>query len=90
LLANKFIMIGDYHQLNPLIKSKLAGKKGMSTSLFERICKSHPDCTTVLKKQFRMNKEILELSNSTFYKGVMQVGDQRVANQKVEFPTNVK
>jgi hypothetical protein len=37
-----------------------------------------------------MNKEILELSNSIFYKGVMQVGDDRVANQKVEFPSNVK
>ena len=83
-------MIGDYHQLNPLVKSRLAAKKGMSLSLFEKLCKSHPDCTTVLKKQFRMNKDILELSNAAFYKGVMQVGDDQVANQRVEFPSKVK
>ena len=34
LLAERFIMIGDYHQLNPIAKSFKAEQKGMSVSLF--------------------------------------------------------
>ena len=50
LLAKKFVMIGDYYQLNPLVKSVLAEKKGMGLSLFEKLCKTHPDSSSVLKK----------------------------------------
>lgn len=39
LLAEKFIMIGDYYQLNPLVKSFLSEKKGLGVSLFEKLCK---------------------------------------------------
>jgi DNA replication ATP-dependent helicase Dna2 len=42
LLCQKFVMIGDYYQLNPLVKSNLAVKKGFGVSLFERLCKEHP------------------------------------------------
>lgn len=38
LRADKFIMIGDYQQLQPLVKSSSAG---MKTSLFERLCKAY-------------------------------------------------
>jgi DNA replication ATP-dependent helicase Dna2 len=62
----------------------------MATSLFERLCRHHPDHTTVLKKQFRMNKEILDLSNTIIYKGIMQIGDEKVANQKVVYQNEVK
>jgi len=48
-------MIGDYYQLNPLVKSSLAEKKGMGLSLFEKLCKLHPASATVLKKQYRMS-----------------------------------
>lgn len=79
-------MIGDYYQLNPLVKSILAEKKGMGISLFEKLCKTHPTCATVLKKQYRMNKDILELSNNIIYHGVMTHGSPEVALQTVEFP----
>jgi DNA replication ATP-dependent helicase Dna2 len=39
LLADKFVMIGDFYQLNPLVKSSYAEKKGLNISLFERICR---------------------------------------------------
>jgi DNA replication ATP-dependent helicase Dna2 len=42
-------MIGDYYQLNPLVKNSLADKKGMGVSLFEKLCKKHPQSATVLK-----------------------------------------
>lgn len=79
LLAEKFIMIGDYYQLNPLVKSILAEKKGMGYSLFEKLCKKNPECATVLKKQYRMNRDILELSNNIIYHGVMTLGNESVA-----------
>ena len=62
----------------------------MGVSLFEKLCKEHPDSTTVLKKQFRMNRDILDLSNSIIYNGVMQIGDEKVAAQKVVFKNEVK
>ena len=55
MLAHKFVMIGDYYQLNPLVKSSLAEKKGLGLSLFEKLCKIHPASATVLKKQYRMS-----------------------------------
>jgi len=36
-----------------------------------------------------MNKDILELSNSIIYHGVMEHGDPKVAEQKVEFSREV-
>jgi DNA replication ATP-dependent helicase Dna2 len=50
LLAEKFVMIGDYYQLNPLVKSYLSEKKGMGKSLFEKLSKNNPESATVLKK----------------------------------------
>jgi len=76
--------------LNPLVKSNLADKKGMGMSLFEKLCKKHPRSATVLKKQYRMNNDILELSNSIIYHGVMTHGDEQVSCQKVIFPREVK
>ena len=90
LMAEKFIMIGDYYQLNPLVKSILAEKKGMCLSLFEKLCKKNHESATVLKHQYRMNNDILELSNSIVYHGSMKHGDEFVRNQKVHFPKEVK
>jgi DNA replication ATP-dependent helicase Dna2 len=80
LVSDKFIMIGDFYQLNPLVKSPLAERKGMNISLFERICRKHPEKVTILKKQYRMNKDILELSNSIIYNGVMSLGNESVGS----------
>ena len=38
LFAKKFVMFGDYYQLNPMVKSAEAEKRGMSISLFRRLC----------------------------------------------------
>ena len=40
--SSKFVLIGDYFQLSPLVKSPIAIEKGMSVSLFERLAKDHP------------------------------------------------
>lgn len=89
LLAQRFVMIGDYYQLNPLVKSNLAEKKGMGVSLFETLCKKHVKSMTVLKKQYRMCRDILELSNSIIYHGKMEHGSESVAAQTLVFPKQV-
>lgn len=73
-----------------MVKSQLAERKGLNVSLFERLCKKYPQNVTILKKQYRMNKDIMEVSNSIIYNGVMTHGDPFVANQAVDYTQNVK
>lgn len=79
LMSDRFIMIGDFYQLNPLVKSQLAERKGLNISLFERLCRKNPENVTILKKQYRMNTDILEVSNSIIYNNVMTHGTPEVA-----------
>jgi DNA replication ATP-dependent helicase Dna2 len=72
------------------VKSNLADKKGMGVSLFEKLCRKHPRSATVLKRQYRMNDDILELSNSMIYHNVMMHGSKEVATQEIKFPKTVK
>jgi DNA replication ATP-dependent helicase Dna2 len=90
LLAKKFVMIGDYYQLNPLIKSNLAARKGLNVSLFQKLCQKHPNESSILREQFRMNRDILHLSNTIVYKGIMRHSNTSIADQKIEFPNEVK
>lgn len=50
LLADKFIMIGDYYLLNPIVKNMEAERKGLSISLFRKLSEKHPYETVILKK----------------------------------------
>jgi DNA replication ATP-dependent helicase Dna2 len=49
LYAKKFIMLGDYYQLNPVIKSFEADRKGMSISLFRKLSEKHPYKVMILR-----------------------------------------
>ena len=51
--SKKFILIGDYFQLSPLVKSKEASGLGMSISLFERLAKQHKGEVCKLVDQVR-------------------------------------
>lgn len=62
----------------------MAERKGMGLSMFEKLCKAHPEHTTVLKKQYRMNKDILDLINSLIYQNMMIPANQETANQRIE------
>jgi len=83
--ANKFVLIGDHHQLNPLVNSPRAKKLGMQVSLFERLCKLHPEAVTTLKKQYRMNKDIMLMSNEIVYQGIMEPGADWVLNRSFSY-----
>jgi len=73
-MADKFVMVGDYYQENPNIKSKISEKRGMGQSLFEKLCKAHPEYATVLNLQYKMHPKIMEVSNVLVYNGKMESG----------------
>ncbi|KAL4456948.1 hypothetical protein ABPG74_014586 [Tetrahymena malaccensis] len=83
LLCEKSILIGDHQQLQPIVKSPDAANKGLSTSLFERMCKQYIDCCVKLRIQFRMNKMIMGLSNQLVYDNQLQAS-QEIQNRIIQ------
>ena len=55
-VARRFILVGDPHQLPPLVKSRLARSGGMDVSLFKRLATAHPDAVAPLAIQVRGRK----------------------------------
>ena len=58
MYSKRFVMMGDYYQLNPIIKSYEADKKGMSISLFRKLCEKHPYKVMILRESYTMNETI--------------------------------
>jgi DNA replication ATP-dependent helicase Dna2 len=50
LMADKFIMVGDYYILNPQVKNIDAEKRGLSISLFRKLSEKYPYDVVLLKK----------------------------------------
>ena len=67
MMANRFIMIGDYYLLNPMVKNPDAEKLGMSISLFRKLTEQHRSDAVILKSQYRMNDNICFLINKIAY-----------------------
>ena len=89
--ASKFVLVGDDEQLSPLVASKEAEQCGLSLSLFERLSK-HWESVAVrsLTIQYRMNDDILSLSNALIYDGAMRCASESVSTQKLEFEASGK
>jgi hypothetical protein len=67
LKAKKVIFAGDHCQLPPTIKSDDAAKKGLSTTLLEKLVALHPEAVVLLEEQYRMNEAIMGYSSKVFY-----------------------
>lgn len=78
-LAHRFVMIGDHHQLTPLVRNAQAAQHGMDVSLFQRLCKAHPQAVAPLCTQYRMNEGIMGLSNELVYDGRLACGSDAIA-----------
>ena len=62
----KIILVGDQHQLGPVVVSQEAAKNGLARSLFERlILQGHP--LSCLNVQYRMHPCLAKFSAKTFY-----------------------
>jgi len=67
LKAKKVVFAGDHCQLSPTIKSNIAAKNGLSTTLLEKSVASHPEAVVLLEEQYRMNELIMGYSSKIFY-----------------------
>lgn len=82
-LCDRFVLVGDQHQLPPLVRDADAQAHGLAVSLFERLSTAYPQAVTALRAQFRMNEAIMSLSNQLVYEGQLQCGSASVAHARL-------
>ena len=80
---SSFVLIGDENQLPPLVRSENARQGGLSVSLFERLAEAHPSAVSQLRFQYRMNEDIMTLSNHLVYHGQLRCGTEDVARRRL-------
>ncbi|KAJ2158175.1 DNA replication endonuclease-helicase Dna2, partial [Coemansia sp. RSA 552] len=85
LKARRFVLVGDHHQLPPLVRSSVARDSGLGTSLFRHLCEAHPLRVVRLDHQFRMSADIQRLSNALIYDGHLRCGSLRIAQQRIAY-----
>lgn len=53
-------------------------------SLFRLLSEAHPEAVVDLRFQYRMNKEIMTLSNKLIYHDRLRCGNEEVANRRLK------
>lgn len=86
LMADRAVLVGDHYQLPPLVQSKEAREGGLDVSLFKRLTAS--GCVRELAIQYRMNADIMSLSNLLTYKGRLSCGSEDVALGRLKVNTD--
>ncbi|MBB6272049.1 superfamily I DNA and/or RNA helicase [Pedobacter cryoconitis] len=75
LKAKKVIFAGDHCQLSPTVKSNVAARNGLSTTLLEKCVALYPEAVVLLEEQYRMNEKIMGYSSKVFYEDKMRAHD---------------
>ncbi len=83
LRCHRLVLVGDHQQLPPTVLSPQAAKEGLSKSLMEHCAEQVPDCSVLLKTQYRMHQDIMGFSNSYFYQDSLQAAEA-VKNHQLE------
>ncbi|OCF42705.1 DNA replication ATP-dependent helicase Dna2 [Kwoniella heveanensis CBS 569] len=78
-MADKFILVGDHFQLPPIVRHPEARRGGLDVSLFKLLSSTHPQAVSDLSMQYRMNEDIMLLSNQLVYEGKLKCGNELVA-----------
>lgn len=84
--ADRFVLVGDHHQLPPLVRSRDARKGGLDESLFKRLCSAHPEAVVDLRSQYRMNEDITLVANELVYSNKLSCGTPEVAARSLLLP----
>lgn len=83
-MAKTFVLVGDHHQLPPLVVSKRAVAGGLNKSLFATLCETHEHVVDYLSMQYRMAEPLTQLPNALTYDGKLKCGTEAVARQTLE------
>ncbi|MEQ2264568.1 hypothetical protein XENORESO_012835 [Xenotaenia resolanae] len=83
--AKRFVLVGDHQQLPPIVQNQEARSLGMDESLFKRL-ELHSEAVVQLNVQYRMNRQIMSLSNSLMYDGRLECGSERTATALLTLP----
>lgn len=75
------MLVGDHYQLPPIVKNPHARKAGLDISLFRFLSNKRPESVTSLTFQYRMNEDIMALSNKLIYEGRLRCGNESVAKK---------
>ncbi|XP_034270184.1 helicase MOV-10 [Pantherophis guttatus] len=90
--GGQLVLAGDPKQLGPILRSPLAVKHGLGLSLLERLMhhntlyqktneKYNPQFVTMLLRNYRSHKAILEFPNKKFYdEKLMECGDHLITH----------
>lgn len=79
--ADRFVLVGDHFQLPPLVRNVRARNGGLDVSLFRRLSEAHPHAVVELNEQYRMNEDIMLLSNKLIYDDRLRCGSEAVAQR---------
>ena len=85
-MARRFVLVGDHHQLPPLVQNRDAAAAGLDVSLFMLLCERHPEAVVSLEHQYRMSADIMHLSNTFIYSGRLKCGTPAVAERRLSIP----
>lgn len=84
--AKRFVLVGDVYQLPPIVRNKEANEGGLDKSLFAILAEARPESISYLEFQYRMNREIMEVSNMLIYDGKLKCGNYQVASKTMQIP----
>ncbi|KAJ6585002.1 DNA replication factor Dna2-domain-containing protein [Mycena capillaripes] len=68
------------------VRNQDARKGGLDVSLFRRLSDAHPQAVVNMAHQYRMNEDIMTLSNKLIYGDRLRCGSAAVANQRLVLP----
>lgn len=85
-MAKTFVLVGDHYQLPPLVQNREAQEGGLDVSLFKLLSEHHPSAVVTLHHQYRMNSEIMSLSNTLIYSGRLKCGTETIAKRRLVLP----
>jgi DNA replication ATP-dependent helicase Dna2 len=79
-LAERFVLVGDHHQLPPVVQSEA----DLDRSLFQRLAETYPEAATLLDQQYRMSQRIQAFPSREFYDGQLRPATGAVAGQRID------
>ncbi|MFH1725969.1 MAG: AAA domain-containing protein [Elusimicrobiota bacterium] len=90
LQAKRAVLAGDPEQLPPTLRSEEARERGLGRTLMERLMGILPEgLQSLLRKQYRMNEDIMGFSSEEFYGGKL-IADPSVAGHTAKDLPGVK